>query len=203
MFTRLINALAYRQYVREVRCEQDHHIATGRLTVGANTYGLFRVSVQRGDPAHAKVNIGAFCSIGEHVIFMPGGNHRYDWVSTYPFRARYRLPDAYADGHPASKGPIVVGNDVWIGRGATILSGVNIGNGAIVGAEAVIATSVRPYAIVAGNPARELRRRFDDETVARLEEVAWWDWPLDRILDSVPLLNEASVHVFLEAAGGQ
>jgi hypothetical protein len=103
------------------------------------------------------------------------------------------LPGAFEDGMPASRGPIIIGNDVWIGRNAMILSGVTVGNGAVVGAEAVVTRDVRPYAVVAGNPAREVRRRFTDEQVDALQELRWWDWPDSGIRDVVHLLNGAPV----------
>jgi acetyltransferase-like isoleucine patch superfamily enzyme len=156
--------------------------------VGRGSYGDFRVIAYAGDD-DLGVTIGRYCAIGQDVLFMPGGNHRVDWASGYPFRGRYRLPGAFEDGHPASGGPITVGNDVWIGRGARILSGTTIGNGAVVGASAVVAGDVRPYAIVVGNPALEVRRRFRDEQIEALERLAWWDWPEQRVVESAGLLN--------------
>lgn len=133
-----------------------------------------------------------------------GGNHRPDWVSTYPFRFMLDLPGALEDGHPATKGDIEVGHDVWIGRGARIMSGVTVGNGAVVGAAAVVAGDVRPYAIVVGNPAREVRRRFGEEAIAALERIAWWDWPDERIVEAVPLLSSAQIDRFItEHSGGE
>jgi acetyltransferase-like isoleucine patch superfamily enzyme len=187
-FTRLIDGLVERHEQRRARREQAAHVAAGRLSIGLGTYGPFRLLVHRGDE-NTRVTIGRYCAIGRDVLFIPGSNHRVDWASSYPFRVRYQLPGRFEDGHPASRGPIVVGNDVWIGHGARILSGVRIGDGAVVSAAAVVATDVRPYAIVAGNPAREARRRFSDEQVEALERLAWWDWPEQRILDSVALLN--------------
>ena len=98
---------------------------------------------------------------------------------------------------PASNGDVVIGHDVWIADRATVLSGVQIGNGAIVGASVVVASDVAPYAIVVGNPAREIRKRFSDARIAKLQELAWWDWPLERIFDNVPLLCSPDIDAFL------
>ena len=165
----------------------EQHIATGVLTIGRHSYGVPRVRRFAGDTA--VVRIGAFVSIAEEVEFIPGGAHRTDWVSTYPFRYKFNLPGRLKDGHPASKGDIVVGNDVWIATGVTILSGVTIGNGAVIAAGALVSTDVRSYAVVAGNPAREVRRRFSDAQVEKLESIAWWDWAVEDILECVDLLS--------------
>ena len=127
--------------------------------------------------------IGRFCQIADGVRFITASaNHRYDGFSSYPF-AIFDRPDPGRPSLPS--GPFadtVVGHDVWIGQGARILPGARLGSGAIVGAGTVVAGEVPPYAVVAGNPARVIRMRFDAATVARLLELAWWDWPIDRIL---------------------
>jgi len=145
------------------------------------------------------VRVGAYAAIAENVVLLVGGGHRTDWVSTYPFRARLGLPGAYEDGHPVSRGDIVIGNDVWIGRGATVLSGVTVGDGAVVAACAVVTTDVRPYAVVAGNPAREVRRRFTDEQINALLRIAWWRWPADEIESRIAVLNSTDIDTFIAA----
>lgn len=131
--------------------------------------------------------IGKFCSIAEQVTIFLGGEHRTDWVTTYPFN--YFLAEHAANrGHPKTKGDVVIGNDVWIGMGATILSGVRIGDGAVIGARALVSKDVPPYAIVAGNPAKVIRRRFADGVINRLLEIRWWDWPIPQIEAAIPLL---------------
>lgn len=172
--------------------------AQARLTMGRHSYAPPRVTAYAWDSA--QVTIGAFCSISSDVTFMLGGNHRPDCVSTYPFRIKFGLPGAEEDGSEASKGDIVVGNDVWIGSGAVILSGVTVGHGAVIGAQAVVASDVRPYAVVVGNPAREIRRRFSDAQVTALLEIAWWAWPMERILESVPQLCSPQIDAFIAAA---
>jgi acetyltransferase-like isoleucine patch superfamily enzyme/GR25 family glycosyltransferase involved in LPS biosynthesis/tetratricopeptide (TPR) repeat protein len=146
-----------------------------------------------------KVSIGAYCSIASDVTVFAGGEHRVDWVSTHPFRIRFGLPGALEDGMPASKGDVVIGNDVWIGSGATILSGVRIGDGAVVGAGSVVARDVPDYTIVAGNPAREIRRRFGESEIKALKRIRWWEWDQEDILAAVPLLNGGEVSAFIEA----
>jgi virginiamycin A acetyltransferase len=127
--------------------------------------------------------LGRFCQIADGVTFITASaNHRHDGISTFPFAVFGGGP---TEGRPSMPGPgadTTVGNDVWIGQGARILPGARLGNGVIVGAEAVVGGMVPDYTIVAGNPARVVRRRFDAAQVARLNVLAWWDWPIDTIL---------------------
>ena len=176
----------------------EESIATGILTMGRYSYGRPRVRHFAGDTS--VVRIGAFVSIAEEVEFIPGGAHRTDWISTYPFRYKFNMPGRLKDGHPASKGDIVVGNDVWIATGARILSGVTIGNGAVIAAGALVSTDVRPYAVVAGNPAQEVHRRFSDSQVEKLESIAWWDWTLEAILECVDLLCSDDIDALIRHA---
>ena len=108
--------------------------------------------------------VGDYTSIASDVLFMIGGGHRMDWASMFPFRSHFRLPGAWSDGHPSSRGDIRIGNDVWIGSGALILSGITVGDGAVIGARSVVTRNVAPYAIVAGNPARHIRARFSPDS---------------------------------------
>lgn len=176
--------------------------AQGFIERGHGTYGTPNVLMWRSPGAEPEllVRIGKYTSISDEVDIFTGGNHRTDFVSTYPFRVIHRLEGAYSDGHPSSKGQVVIGNDVWIGRGATILSGVTIGDGAVVGARAVVTSDVRPYAVVAGVPAREVRRRFSDAQIQALLDLKWWNWSEERILASVPKLNGWSIGDFLNDA---
>jgi acetyltransferase-like isoleucine patch superfamily enzyme len=176
----------------------DEAVASGRATIGRHTYGSFKVNVGRGE--RARVHIGAFCSMAHGVEFVVGGNHRPDWVTTYPFRVMWGMPGAWSDGHPRPESDIEVGNDVWIGAQALILPGVKIGDGAVVGARAVVTRDVRPYAIVGGIPAREIRRRFSDEQVDALLELRWWDWPEEKLRAHVDLLCSPEVGALLETA---
>jgi hypothetical protein len=98
---------------------------------------------------------------------------------------------------PATKGDVRIGSDVWIGSGTTILSGVTIGNGAVIGTKAVVAKDIPPYAIVVGNPGKVVKYRFDEGTIAALERIAWWDWPLEKLDEVWPLLLSENVDEFI------
>lgn len=145
--------------------------------------------------------IGKFCSIacGAKFIFT-SANHALGSLSTYPFPVFYdewaldavNVTDAWDN-----KGDIVVGNDVWIGYEAVILSGVTIGDGAIIGARAVVTKDVPPYTIVAGVPARPIRKRFDEETIAQLEQLRWWDWPEDEIRRNISHIQRGQIEAML------
>ena len=172
------------------------HIKSKTLTIGQYTYGIPKVIKYGGDKN--KVIIGEFCSIAGEVIIFVGGNHRTDWISTFPFRIRFDLPGKYQDGHPSSGGDVIIGSDVWIGYGATILSGVNIGHGAVIAARSVVTRDVPPYTIVGGNPAKYIKSRFSEEQIASLLEIAWWDWPIEKILKLVPMINNNNVDDFIE-----
>ncbi|MEI7891293.1 MAG: CatB-related O-acetyltransferase [bacterium] len=134
-----------------------------------------------------KLKIGKFCSISDEVKIFLGGNHRSDWVSTYPFAGLSgQWPEAQEiSDHNVSKGDVVIGNDVWIGFGANILSGVKIGDGAVIAAFALVTKDVAPYAIVGGNPAREIKKRFNDDQISSLLEVQWWNWPIEKIKKNI------------------
>lgn len=140
--------------------------------------------------------IGSFCSIGSGASFVMAGNqgHRADWISTFPFFFMNEEPafaGATSGYRPA--GDTVVGHDVWIGSEAMILGGVTIGHGAIIGSRALVTRDVEPYTVVGGSPAKPIRKRFSDADIARLLELAWWDWPIERIRDAMPLLCAGDV----------
>jgi chloramphenicol O-acetyltransferase type B len=143
-----------------------------------------------------KLVIGSFCSIGSGAAFIMAGNqgHRYEWVSSFPFHYMPEEP-AFAgalDGFlPA--GDTIIGNDVWIGTEAVIMPGIEIGHGAVIGSRALVTKNVEPYAIVGGNPAKTIRKRFPDEQVAMLLEMAWWDWDDDALKSAMPLLTSSDI----------
>lgn len=139
---------------------------------GKWTYGIPKI-YSWGEGTTLKV--GAFCSIADDVRIFLGGEHRVDWVTTYPFSVFWEAAK-HIPGHRSSKGDVITGNDVRIEHGATILSGIRVGDGSVIGAYSVVTKDVPPYHIVAGNPARRVRQRFDDATVERLLGIAWWQW---------------------------
>lgn len=130
--------------------------------------------------------IGRYCAIASGVRFvMPGANHADLGPSTFPFGIFGPPWDVTMDlvmGAP-SRGDTVIGNDVWLGYQALVLPGVTIGHGAVVAAASVVASDVPPYAIVGGNPARVIRRRYEDDDVKRLLRAAWWDWPVELVTE--------------------
>ncbi len=171
----------------------DRRVCVGRFTYG-NPEFLFWDDSER-------IQIGAFCSIANEVVVFGGGEHRADWVTTFPLRLAFGDPLAGKDGHPASKGATRIGNDVWIGFRAMVLSGVTIGDGAVIGAGAVVASDVAPYAIVVGNPARVVRFRFGTAEIRQLLALRWWDWDLDKIRVNMPILCSADVGAMLGIGG--
>lgn len=139
---------------------------------------------------HERLRIGKFCSIACGAKFLFNcANHSLRSLSTYTFPLFYdewELDKADVASAWDNKGDIVIGNDVWIGFEAVIMAGVHIGNGAIIGARAVVTKDVAPYTIVGGVPARAIRKRFDDATISRLESLRWWDWSKERIRRELP-----------------
>ena len=143
-----------------------------------------------------KLIIGKFCQIAKGVEFiMNGANHKMRAASTFPF---YIFEGWEQDVPPLSdmpiKGDTIVGNDVWIGQNVTILPGIQVGNGAIIGANSVVGSDIEPYTIVAGNPARPIRKRFDDELIDLLQKLKWWDLPIEQIKTIIPLLNGSDLN---------
>ena len=142
-----------------------------------------------------KLIIGKFCQIGAGVEFvMNGANHQMNAVSTFPFY----IVEGFNQEVPLKqdmplKGDTIVGNDVWIGQNVTILPGVHIGDGAIIGADSVVGSNVGPYTIVVGNPAKPVRKRFDDELVDMLLKFKWWDKSVDEINELIPLLTSGDL----------
>lgn len=165
-----------------------------RFEVGAWSYGEPEVIYW---DAGARLRIGRFCSIASGVTILLGGEHHTEWVSSYPFSLIF--PEAASlPGYPYTKGDVVIGNDVWIGRNALLLSGITVGDGAVIGAGSVVSRDVEPYSIAAGNPARHVRYRFPAETIEALRRIAWWHWPLADVKQAWPALQSGDVEAFVE-----
>lgn len=147
-----------------------------------------------------KLIIGKFCQIASGVEFvMNGANHQMNAVSTFPF---YTL-EGWKQTPPTRndlpiKGDTIIANDVWIGQNATILPGVHIGDGAIIGANSVVGSNVEPYTIVVGNPAKALRKRFDEELIDIMEKLKWWDKSIEEINNLIPLLTNSNLEYVKE-----
>lgn len=165
-----------------------------RYTFGIGTYGIPEVSDFDSDSV---LKVGAYTSIAAGVQVLLGGEHRTDWITTYPFPA---MVDGVSDilDYSPSKGDVVIGSDCWICTNAMILSGVTIGHGAIVAAGAMVYRDVPPYSVVGGNPGKFIRWRFDEETRQTLLDAAWWDWPVDEVKAVARTLCSQDIESFLE-----
>jgi virginiamycin A acetyltransferase len=140
--------------------------------------------------------IGKFCALARGVRFiMNGANHKMSGFSTYPFQIFGGGWEAIMPkpGELPYKGDTIVGHDVWIGYGALVMPGVTIGHGAIVAAHSVVTSDVPPYAIVGGNPAAVIKRRFEPDVVSELLAIAWWDWPIDKVTRSLHAIVAADL----------
>lgn len=179
-----------------------------RITVGAYSYAsnftpqtdwartlapyLFPISKE-------KLTIGKFCQFAHGTTFITSSaNHPMGGFSTYPFRVF--KPETMIDYINLPSRDTVVGHDVWIGHDATVMPGVTIGSGAIIASGAVVTKDVAPYTIVGGNPARAIRQRFSDEVVAELLDIAWWDWPIDKIEANLAAIEEADIEALKSSA---
>ncbi|MEG0277112.1 MAG: CatB-related O-acetyltransferase [Coprobacillus sp.] len=144
-----------------------------------------------------KLIIGKFCQIASGVQFIMGSaNHRIDSLSTYPFNVFGNAWQECTPDHLSQlpfKGDTIIGNDVWIGRQAVIMPGVKIGNGAIIAAYSVVTKDVEAYCIVGGNPARYIRKRFDDELISLLQEIKWWDFTPQKLIEIMPILCDCNI----------
>lgn len=150
-----------------------------------------------------KLIIGKFCALARGVKFiMNGANHKISGISTYPF---YIFGQGWENVMPAAKelpykGDTEIGNDVWIGYEALFMPGVKIGHGAIISSQSVVTGDVPAYAIVGGNPAKVIRYRFDAETIAKLEDIAWWNWPVEKVSRNLSLIISGDIDALVSCA---
>ena len=142
-----------------------------------------------------KLIIGKFCMIASNVTFiMNGANHLSNSISSYPFAIFGKAWSQAMDGkgYP-SKGDTIIGNDVWIGYNATIMPGIKIGDGAIIASNTTVTKDVEAYSIVGGNPGQLIRKRFSEADIAKLLELKWWDWPIEKITAHVQSLTDSKI----------
>ncbi len=176
----------------------DQRPDLAQFTIGRHSWG--HLTIANRSPG-CGLTVGSFCSFAFGTRVLLGGEHRADFVSTYrfgsypPFKSWYEPPPG---GTITAHSDIVIGNDVWTGHDAIILSGVTLGDGAIVGAGSVVRQSVPPYGIVAGNPARVAGFRFSAEQIEALLRIRWWDWPDERIVEALPLMMTDDIQHFID-----
>ena len=158
-------------------------------SVGKYTYDVCNITMHFSESG-AGLFLGSFCSISSGCVVYLGGNHRSEWATTYPFG--HMNPEVFdkfdGAGHPKTNGNVVIGNDVWTGSDTTIMSGVTVGDGAVIAANSHVVKNVEPYSIVGGNPARLIRYRFEEDIRKKLVLLKWWDLPDDKINQITPLL---------------
>jgi len=174
-------------------------IGKSPLRIGRFTYGFQNLIVNFSNEDSA-LNIGNFCSIAKNVTIFLGGNHRTDWITTYPFGSIHQqeLISKPIIGHPSTNGDINIGHDVWIGSDVAILSGVTIGSGAVIGTRSLVTKDVHPYEIVGGNPAKHIRFRFEPEIIDGLLSLKWWDFEIEIIKEIALLLCQTPNKDILE-----
>ena len=167
-----------------------------KFKIGKGTYGDLSI-IEWGQNNQSNLEIGSYTSIGSGVKVLLGGEHRIEWVSTYPFNI---LNEQYKEitGHPKSKGKVKIGSDVWIGTDVLILSGVTIGDGAVIGARSVVTKDIPAYAISVGIPAKVIKYRFEADVINKLLEIKWWLLPDDKLNLYVKYLLNNDVEKFIK-----
>lgn len=167
-----------------------------QYSIGTGTYGMPQVHDWNEG---ATLKIGAYSSLAGNVQIYLGGHHRTDWVSCFPFPA-FIEEAAHIVDYGGTRGDVVIGSDVWICSNSIILSGVTIGHGAVIANGSVVTRDVAPYAVIAGNPAQQVRWRFAEEQRLALLETTWWDWPEAEVRGIAHLLCSQDISAFLDYA---
>lgn len=168
------------------------------MSYGRHTYGKAEVSTwDKG----ANLIVGNFCSIARGLQVFLSGNHRTDWVTTYPFgHINQNVFNSFSgEGHPLTNGDVVIGNDVWIGANATIMSGVTISDGAVIANNSHVVKNVEPYSVVGGNPAKHIKYRFTQDQIDKLLQIKWWDRDDDKVNEFAPLLCQPDINKFIKS----
>lgn len=159
-----------------------------KYNIGDYTYGKPKIYA---DPN--LFSIGKFCSIADGVVIYAGGEHNYNWVSSYNFSAKFKCKSC-----TNTKGKVIIGNDVWIADGVLILSGVTIGDGAVLAARSVVTKDVKPYEIIGGNPAKHIKYRFNQDQIEELLKIKWWNWDIDKIKSNFDLILSDDIGSFID-----
>ena len=182
------------------------------VQIGKYTYGIYDENVvwdseawnYGGKKKQPKLIVGNYCSIGIDSKFYLGGNHRYDWITTYPFHVKRLCNNIFDNiedeikGFPLSNGDINIGNDVWFGENVTVMSGVKIGDGAVVGTNSTVVKDVEPYSIVGGHPAKHIKYRFSDKIIKKLLQIKWWNMNELKLNLLLPYMCNNDIDAFFE-----
>tara|TARA_R100001163_G_C5068018_1_gene207694 strand:- start:295 stop:894 length:600 start_codon:yes stop_codon:yes gene_type:complete len=168
------------------------------VTVGEFTYGTKNIKTWVDGPNTSNLIIGKYSSIAHFCKIYLGGNHRTDWITTFPiFSVRNPSEVSYTNGD------VVIGNDVWIAGNVTIMSGVNIGDGAVLANNSHVVKDVPPYAIVGGNPAQLIKYRFTPDQITKLLTIRWWEWDHNKVLENGKLLCSPDINDFIDIHYGE
>ena len=166
------------------------------IEYGKHSYGINHINLHWEE--YAKLKIGSFCSIAYNLNVFLGGNHNFNNFTTFPFGGVW--PNVFTkngNSKPITNGDVIIGNDVWIGDSVTIMSGVKIGHGAVIAANSHVVKDVEPYSIIGGNPAKIIKKRFDDNTINFLLSLNWWDWDDDKINNNIDVLCSNDINKLL------
>jgi len=166
-------------------------VGNSNIKIGRYTYGHESMVIRQWGEG-ASLQIGSFCSIANGLTVFLGENPRVDWITTFPFGHIFHdeLGGAEIVGHPQSNGDIIIGNDVWIGRDVTIMSGLKIGDGAVIAANSTVVKDIAAYEIWGGNPAKKVKTRFSEEVINSLKQLKWWEWEVEIIKKLAPSLSQ-------------
>jgi len=161
--------------------------------------GEYSYAVKINEDGAGKIIIGKFCSIADIQVVNIG--HNYNWITTYPFsefKKSWKNCNNFPKGHPKSMGDVIIGNDVWIGHGVTIMGGVKISDGSVIAAKTVVTKDIEPYSIVGGNPAKLIKKRFDEDIIDKLLKIKWWNWSKNKIEKNIELLCSKNMKGFIK-----